>query len=91
MTAKKLIGVERSILVYEIGTNLLHDEVLIDTSIAELIKVLGSNTEDPMFYDFYKLDSQKLTSLMPFINAPIKSDFVNFHFVLACFGLHEEK
>jgi hypothetical protein len=87
---RKLIRVDRSVVVYLVEKEKIYLEIPIsDISLEELKSIVTPKEEDPFLYDGYELTENQLNRINDFLENKIVSDFKLYYYILECEGIYD--
>jgi hypothetical protein len=86
----RLIRVEWSIQIQTRIRGKLIKDVLLDVKLEDLLKIIIPNEDDPLLYDGYDLDKEKIKYLNNFTKDNVKIDFRRYCYFLVCGGIYEK-
>jgi Mg/Co/Ni transporter MgtE len=89
ISLENLVGVERSIEIFDNNNNDLREEIEINIPLKDLLTIVEPNKEDPLLYEFYPLTKEQVNKMLEFTKNSIVVDFTNHYYVLACYGIYK--
>jgi hypothetical protein len=85
----KLLGVERSIGIYNNASEERIEDIVINISVEDLQQIVVHNEDDPLYYDGYILEDKQLQELAKYADKEIAFDFLNYYYVLQGLGIYD--
>jgi len=92
MENEKLVRVERFIEINKKGTSEVKQEINVDhITLEQLLDIFEPYERgDPLLYDPYSIDEEKLKRLNFYLQTPISYEESKHDYILACFGIYED-
>lgn len=87
--SSKLISVERSIGVYDLATGERLYDIVLDIELDHLKRIVAPESDDPLMYEGYELDSKQLNLLIANLEQAIVPNHEKFFYVLQCLGIYD--